>query len=125
MYAAGWLNDSELNRGYSGSDESLSAITMDNQIDGSIDTGVINHRVLVGVDYQRRSNDVTASYGSFPAIDAFNPVYGADPLSITVYSREKHKLEQTGDLRAGSNVAGQMAPDAGWSSRSGKDHQRQ
>lgn len=96
VYAAGWLNDSELNRGYSGSDESLSAITMDNQIDGSIDTGVINHRVLVGVDYQRRSNDVTASYGSFPAIDAFNPVYGADPLSITVYSREKHKLEQTG-----------------------------
>ncbi|UXY10392.1 TonB-dependent siderophore receptor [Kosakonia sp. ML.JS2a] len=96
VYAAGWLNDSELNRGYSGSDESLSAITLDNQIDGSIDTGVINHRVLVGVDYQRRSNDVTASYGSFPAIDAFNPVYGADPLSITVYSREKHKLEQTG-----------------------------
>ncbi|MGG7446190.1 ferrioxamine B receptor FoxA [Kosakonia oryzendophytica] len=96
VYAAGWLNDSELNRGYSGSDESLSAITMDNQIDGSIDTGIINHRVLVGVDYQRRSNDVTASYGSFPAIDAFNPVYGTDPLSITVYSREKHKLEQTG-----------------------------
>ncbi|AMO50725.1 TonB-dependent siderophore receptor [Enterobacter sp. FY-07] len=96
VYAAGWLNDSELNRGYSGSDESLSAITLDNQIDGSIDTGMINHRVLLGVDYQRRNNDVTASYGSFPAIDAFSPVYGADPLSITVYSREKHKLEQTG-----------------------------
>ncbi|MEJ8321734.1 TonB-dependent siderophore receptor [Kosakonia sacchari] len=96
VYAAGWLNDTELNRGYSGSDESLSAVTLDNQIDGSIDTGVINHRLLFGVDYQRRSNNVTASYGSFPAIDAFHPVYGADPLSISVYSREKHKLEQTG-----------------------------
>lgn len=96
VYAAGWLNDSELNRGYSGSDESLSAITLDNQLDGSIDTGVVNHRLLFGVDYQRRSNNVTASYGSFPAIDAFHPVYGADPLSISVYSREKHKLEQTG-----------------------------
>lgn len=96
VYAAGWLNDTELNRGYSGSDESLSAITLDNQIDGSVDTGIINHRLLFGVDYQRRSNNVTASYGSFPAIDAFNPVYGADPLSISVYSREKHKLEQTG-----------------------------
>ncbi|QJT78979.1 TonB-dependent siderophore receptor [Kosakonia sp. MUSA4] len=96
VYAAGWLNDTELNRGYSGSDESLSAITLDNQIDGSVDTGIINHRLLLGVDYQRRSNNVTASYGSFPAIDAFNPVYGADPLSISVYSREKHKLEQTG-----------------------------
>ncbi|WP_313507826.1 TonB-dependent siderophore receptor [Kosakonia sacchari] len=96
VYAAGWLNDTELNRGYSGSDESLSAVTLDNQIDGSIDTGIINHRLLLGVDYQRRSNNVTASYGSFPAIDAFHPVYGADPLSISVYSREKHKLEQTG-----------------------------
>lgn len=96
VYAAGWLNDTELNRGYSGSDESLSAVTLDNQIDGSVDTGIINHRLLFGVDYQRRSNNVTASYGSFPAIDAFNPVYGADPLSISVYSREKHKLEQTG-----------------------------
>lgn len=96
VYAAGWLNDTELNRGYSGSDESLSAVTLDNQIDGSIDTGIINHRLLFGVDYQRRSNNVTASYGSFPAIDAFHPVYGADPLSISVYSREKHKLEQTG-----------------------------
>ncbi|ANI84658.1 ferrioxamine B receptor FoxA [Kosakonia oryzae] len=96
VYAAGWMNDTELNRGYSGSDESLSAITLDNQIDGSVDTGIINHRLLFGVDYQRRSNNVTASYGSFPAIDAFNPIYGADPLSISVYSREKHKLEQTG-----------------------------
>ncbi|AGN87027.1 TonB-dependent siderophore receptor [Enterobacter sp. R4-368] len=96
VYAAGWLNDTELNRGYSGSDESLSAVTLDNQIDGSIDTGVINHRLLFGVDYQRRSNNVTASTGDFPAIDAFHPVYGADPLSISVYSREKHKLEQTG-----------------------------
>lgn len=96
VYAAGWLNDTELNRGYSGSDESMSAITLDNQIDGSVDTGIINHRLLLGVDYQRRSNNVTASYGSFPAIDAFNPVYGADPLSISVYSREKHKLDQTG-----------------------------
>lgn len=96
VYASGWLNERELNRGYSGSDESLSAITLDNQIDGSVDTGSINHRLLFGVDYQRRSNNVTSSYGSFPAIDAFHPVYGADPLSIEVYGREKHKLEQTG-----------------------------
>jgi iron complex outermembrane receptor protein len=71
-------------------------VTLDNQLDGSVDTGAINHRLLVGVDYQHRNNNVTSSYGSFPAIDAFNPVYGADPLSISVYGREKHKLEQTG-----------------------------
>ncbi|HED1267492.1 TPA: ferrioxamine B receptor FoxA, partial [Enterobacter hormaechei subsp. hoffmannii] len=32
VYAAGWLNDTELNRGYSGSDEKMNAITLDNQV---------------------------------------------------------------------------------------------
>ena len=96
VYAAGWLNDTELNRGYSGSDEKMNAITLDNQLDGSVETGPVNHRLLMGVDYQRRSNNVAGYYGAFPAIDAFNPVYGADPDYITQYNSEKHKLEQTG-----------------------------
>ncbi len=96
VYAAGWLNDTELNRGYSGSDEKMNAITLDNQLDGSVETGPVNHRLLVGVDYQRRSNNTKGYYGAFPAIDAFNPVYGADPDYIVQYSSEKHKLEQTG-----------------------------
>ena len=101
VYAAGWLNDTELNRGYSGSDEKMNAITLDNQLDGSVETGPVNHRLLMGVDYQRRSNNVAGYYGAFPAIDAFNPVYGADPDYITQYSSEKHKLEQTGIYEIG------------------------
>ena len=89
VYAAGWLNETELNRGYSGSDEKMSAITLDNQLDGSFDTWQVNHRLLVGIDYQDRSNNTTGYYGAFPAIDAFNPVYGADPDYITQYSSEK------------------------------------
>ncbi len=96
VYAADWLNETELNRGYSGSDEKMNAITLDNQVDGSFDTGVVTHRVLIGMDYQDRSNHTTGYYGAFPAIDAFNPVYGAGPDSITLYSQEKHKLRQTG-----------------------------
>ena len=96
VYAAGWLNDTELNRGYSGSDENMSAITLDNQLDGSVDTWQVNHRLLVGIDYQSRSNNTTGYYGAFPPIDAFNPVYGAKPDYINMYAREKHKLRQTG-----------------------------
>ena len=96
VYAAGWLNETELNRGYSGSDEKMNAIPLDNQLDGSVDTWAVNHRLLIGIDYQDRSNDTTGYYGAFPAIDAFNPVYGAKPDYITMYSREKHKLRQTG-----------------------------
>ncbi|SUY04745.1 ferrichrome-iron TonB-dependent receptor [Citrobacter youngae] len=96
VHAAGWLNETELNRGYSGSDENMSAITLDNQLDGSFDTWQVNHRLLVGIDYQDRSNNTTGYYGAFPPIDAFNPVYGAKPDYINMYAREKHKLRQTG-----------------------------
>jgi len=96
VYAAGWLNETELNRGYSGSDEKMSAITLDNQLDGSFDTWQVNHRLLVGIDYQDRSNNTNGYYGAFPPIDAFNPVYGAKPDYIDMYAREKHKLRQTG-----------------------------
>lgn len=96
VYAAGWLNETELNRGYSGSDEKMSAITLDNQLDGSFDTWQVNHRLLVGFDYQDRCNNTTGYYGAFPPIDAFNPVYGAKPDYIDMYAREKHKLRQTG-----------------------------
>ncbi|MGZ0369804.1 ferrioxamine B receptor FoxA [Citrobacter freundii] len=96
VYAAGWLNETELNRGYSGSDEKMSAITLDNQLDGSFDTWQVNHRLLVGFDYQDRSNNTTGYYGAFPPIGAFNPVYGAKPDYIDMYAREKHKLRQTG-----------------------------
>ncbi len=96
VYASGWLNKTELNRGYSGSDEKMSAITLDNQLDGSFDTWQVNHRLLVGIDYQDRSNNTTGYYGAFPPIDAFNPVYGTKPDYIDMYAREKHKLRQTG-----------------------------
>lgn len=96
VYAAGWLNETQLNRGYSGSEEQMNALTLDNHVDGSFDTGPLNHRVLIGMDYQDRSNHTTGYYGDFPALDAFNPVYNAYPNKITMYGREQHKLRQTG-----------------------------
>ncbi len=46
VYAAGWLNETALNRGYSGSGEKMSAIALDNQLDGSVDTGAIRWVVV-------------------------------------------------------------------------------
>lgn len=96
VYAAGWANENQLARAYSGSDEQLNAITLDNHIDGSFDTGPLNHRVLIGMDYQDRSNHTTGYDGEFPDLDAFHPVYNADPHKINMWGREKHKLRQTG-----------------------------
>ncbi|MCV9878247.1 ferrioxamine B receptor FoxA [Brenneria izbisi] len=96
VYAYGWSTGDTLNRYYSGARESLSAITLDNQLDGSFDTGSVNHRLLVGIDYQQRHNDVDWPSGAYPGIDAFNPVYGALPTAMYASTFEKHKLQQTG-----------------------------
>ncbi|MCL2891598.1 ferrioxamine B receptor FoxA [Brenneria tiliae] len=96
VYAYGWSGDDSLYRYYSGSRETLSALTLDNQLDGSFDTGAVNHRLLVGIDYQQRHNDVDWPSGAFPDIDAFNPVYGALPTAMYPSTIEKHKLQQTG-----------------------------
>ncbi|QEM82733.1 TonB-dependent siderophore receptor [Halomonas binhaiensis] len=97
VYASGWANDTELYRGYSGADESLKAWTVDNQLEANFATGELQHRVLAGLDYQYRDNDVSWSYGTFPTIDAYNPSYGAGPVGdLVVYEEGHHKLEQTG-----------------------------
>ncbi|MBJ7223459.1 MULTISPECIES: ferrioxamine B receptor FoxA [unclassified Brenneria] len=96
VYAYGWSSGDSLYRYYSGAREKLSAVTLDNQLDGSFDTGAVNHRLLVGVDYQQRHNDVDWPSGAFPDIDVFNPVYGAAPTAMYGSTLEKHKLQQTG-----------------------------
>lgn len=96
VYAAGWLNNNELNRGYYGSDEQMNAITLDNNIDGSFSTGPLDHRVLIGFDYQDSSNHTVGYSGEFPPLNAFHPVYGAKPTEITMWGKEQHKLRQLG-----------------------------
>ncbi|KAA8995354.1 TonB-dependent siderophore receptor [Affinibrenneria salicis] len=96
VYAYGWNTDTTLNRYYSGADEDMSALTLDNQLDGTLNTGPVDHRLLVGLDYQQRDNDVAWYSGAFPSIDAFNPVYGAEPTAFYPATRARHELRQTG-----------------------------
>lgn len=96
VYAFGWASDTELNRYYSGGDEDLQAVTIDNQVQGELSTGVVDHTVLVGLDYQQRENDVVWPSGAFPAIDAFNPEYGAEPTALYPPQRNLRKQKQTG-----------------------------
>jgi len=48
--------------------------------------------VLVGLDFQQRENNVEWPSGMFPTIDAFDPVYGADPSAV--YPTERYRREQ-------------------------------
>ncbi|KAA1174109.1 TonB-dependent siderophore receptor [Marinobacter salinexigens] len=95
VYAYGWATDTELTRYYSGGEEDLEAITVDNQLEASLFTGDVEHRVLVGLDYQQRENDVVWDYGTIATIDAFDPVYGPVP-SVYYVERNLRKQKQTG-----------------------------
>ncbi|MDN3553737.1 TonB-dependent siderophore receptor [Halomonas almeriensis] len=97
VYGFGWANDTELNRYYSGGEESMEAWTLDNQLQAELSTGALDHTLLLGADYQHRENDVVWTSGAFPALDAFDPKYGAGPSSdIVTTNDETHELSQTG-----------------------------
>ncbi len=96
VYAYGWATDTELTRYSAAADEDLKAWTLDNQLEATLKTGEVKHKVLLGLDYQQRDNEVTWSSGSYPDIDAFDPVYGSSATatwSVTNYLREQ---KQTG-----------------------------
>lgn len=95
VYFSQWLNDREFSRAYFGADEKLDAYAVDNQLQANFSTGTLDHTVLMGLDYQHRQVKSKQSYGSFPALDAFDPSYGADG-TIDPYADVNRKLEQTG-----------------------------
>ncbi|WP_251978758.1 TonB-dependent siderophore receptor [Salinicola avicenniae] len=98
VYQYGWVgNSNDLYRYYSGGRESLDAWTLDNQVEANFRSGFIDHTLLVGIDYQKRDNDVVWTAGTFPNINPFSPNYGADPVGdIAVTNDERHELSQTG-----------------------------
>ncbi|MFP1682140.1 TonB-dependent siderophore receptor [Alloalcanivorax sp. C16-1] len=97
VYSYDWVGSgNQLSRYYSGADEQLDAYTVDNQARADFTTGNLRHTLLIGVDYQHRDVDAAWSSGAFPAIDAFDPVYGAAPTAIGDPVSHQRKLIQTG-----------------------------
>ena len=57
--------------------------TYDNQLTGTIRTGAIEHRILIGADRQVAHSYEDFAFGGGTPIDAFNPVYGTMPTPRT------------------------------------------
>ncbi|RWR00472.1 ferrichrome transporter [[Pantoea] beijingensis] len=55
--------------------EKLNAFALDNQLESKFETGEASHTLLAGVDYQRTRNDVSALFGSAPALDLYDPQF--------------------------------------------------
>ncbi|ARU88241.1 TonB-dependent siderophore receptor [Pseudomonas sp. M30-35] len=97
VYAAGWANDNELYRAYTGADEKLHAWIIDTMLQAEFNTGAAQHTVVTGFDYQRRKTRVDYTAGSASNIDAFDPIYGGTVTINPAWSSSAtRRLEQTG-----------------------------
>ncbi|UEM25150.1 TonB-dependent siderophore receptor (plasmid) [Skermanella mucosa] len=96
VYANGLQPDFRtLNRGVATSREEMDSYTFDNQIQGRLATGRVQHTVLAGFDYQRLDGNYTPGFGVAPSIDVFAPVYG-QPIVRPDTSRTDLKSNQYG-----------------------------
>jgi iron complex outermembrane receptor protein len=55
---------------------SLSTFHVDNQAEKKISTGMLDHTLLFGLDYQYQDTSAKKGYGALPDLNIFNPVYG-------------------------------------------------
>lgn len=118
--------------------DQLGQLTVDNQAEVKFDTGALEHKLLVGLDYQRTTLEQTFGIDfSVPTLDIFDPVYnvGISQPAITghtyqilsqlgVYAQDQvtlGKLSVVGGLRydwADSDTADRL----GGTSSDVKDH---
>ncbi|WP_167532066.1 TonB-dependent siderophore receptor [Rhodopseudomonas palustris] len=78
LQASGALvNERTLNRRYTLRDIDSDAVTVDNRLRFNFDTGPIEHKAIVGLDYLWGTSHWLEQSGAAASIDIFNPVYGA------------------------------------------------
>ena len=96
VYANGLAPDFRtLFRGVATSREAMDSYTLDNQVEGRLTTGPVNHTVLAGFDYQRLDGHYAPGFGVGPTQDVFAPVYGL-PIVPPATSRTDLKVNQYG-----------------------------
>lgn len=98
IYGNGFIPATQqITRGSAVSNEKLNQFALDNQAEAKFATGVVDHTLLMGVDYQRTRNDIDAAFGSAAPISAINPQYGNDAVIGTPFPYQYlNRQEQTG-----------------------------
>jgi iron complex outermembrane receptor protein len=75
--------------------EQFNALAIDNQAEADFDTGALEHKLLIGVDYQLVDARSTYGNGAATYINYLNPVYENAP-SVTLTGRQDQDRQQTG-----------------------------
>ena len=105
VYGAGLVTDADgtpvdyrtVNRYNFPFNENVKSFNVDSRVEGKFDTGDAQHKVLVGVDYRRYTDNAEYGFALAPPIDLFAPVYGVPittPTQLSPYLQQVQK--QTG-----------------------------
>lgn len=106
VYGDTWQPDMRtINRGILVSRTKGTSMTLDNQLQTTLSTGGIEHKILFGLDSQAFKGREDLGFGSAPSLDVFTPVYGTT-VDFPDLSRSHSKLQQVGlytqdQMRAG------------------------
>jgi iron complex outermembrane receptor protein len=84
-----------LNRGTATSREAMTNYLLDNQVEGHVTTGPVDHTLLGGFDLQRTRGHYSPGFGTAPTLDIFAPVYG-QPVSAPSATRNEVDGRQYG-----------------------------
>ncbi|MGI6246331.1 MAG: TonB-dependent siderophore receptor [Pseudochelatococcus sp.] len=104
LYAYGYLGfspvptdpDFLLQRINFGHESDVTSVTVDNQLEGEVDTGPLNHRLLFGIDYKYIDMNQIQATGAATPISAVFPVYGALQGLRSPYIDQNIKQNQVG-----------------------------
>ncbi len=114
-----------INRNATFQDELLNTFNVDNNLLAEFDTGDVDHKVLIGLDYRYFSNNVSTQFWRATPLDAFNPTYGG-PISLisrTTDTTVDSDLSQVGiyvqDELAYENWRATLGLRQDWASTSG------
>lgn len=100
--AGGWAtavaDDGTVQRGANVVDEDISQFAVDNNLQGDFATGALRHTLLLGLDHQRVNTNYRWLYGSAPASNISQPIYGQDfsGVSYSAFQDYNQKRRNTG-----------------------------
>ncbi|MCB5303634.1 TonB-dependent siderophore receptor [Yersinia bercovieri] len=81
VYQGGWNSDRTLmNRYYSGEDSSLNAFAVDNQLEADFATAAVGHKVMLGFDFQKFSNNLRSDSAYATTLNPYTGVSGGSTL---------------------------------------------
>jgi iron complex outermembrane receptor protein len=75
--------------------EQFNSLAVDNQAEADFDTGKLEHKLLMGVDYQQLDATSTYGNGAVTYINYLNPVYESTP-NVKLTGRQNQTRYQTG-----------------------------